>query len=76
MKVFSIIPKIETKDGTCPRVDSYLKKAVKLGKELFGDNFTISEAKIDSWGEWIETWKTYDCNGVLIADKNGKVRGK
>lgn len=73
MKVFSIIPKIRTKDGTCPSVNSYLKKAIKLGKELFGDDFTISEAKIDSYGEFIRTWRNYDCNGVLITDKNGKV---
>ena len=32
MKVFSINPKTRTKDGTCPRVDSYLKKAVNLEK--------------------------------------------
>ena len=73
MKVFSIRPKIIQPDGVCPRVDSYLKKAVKLGKELYGDDFIIAEYKEDSWGELINTWRTYDCNGVLIADKNGKV---
>ena len=73
MKVFSINPtKISLK--TNPRVDSYLKKAVKLGKEMFGDDFTIAEYKIDSWGDWINTWRRYDCNGKLIADKNGRVK--
>lgn len=31
MKVFSIQPKIIQPNGKCLRVDSYLKKAVKLG---------------------------------------------
>lgn len=50
MKRFSLIPNDgipinpnNPKDHTYKSVDSYIKKAVKLGKELYGDNFIIAE---------------------------------
>lgn len=73
MRWFSIHPtKTRPENGVYPRVDSYIKKALKRGKELYGNDFILSEHQTDSWGDTFDTWRRYDCNGVLIADKYGK----
>lgn len=62
-------------DHTVKSVDSYIKKAVKLGKELYGDNFIIAEWKLGYLNDWYDTCNRYDCNGVKIFDrKKGSLR--
>ena len=75
MKQYVIIPtkEVKLKDNILPSVDSYIKKAVALGKEMFDDDFILREKKTDYFGELYDTWNTYDCNGNLIANKYGKV---
>lgn len=72
MKIFTIYPtKAEPENGIFPQVNSYISRAISLGKALYGKDFIIGEAKEDIWGERVQTWRKYDCNGILIADKNG-----
>jgi len=82
MKSFILIPNDgisinpnDPNDYTYKSVDSYIKKAIKLGKELYGDNFIIAEWKLGSWYDWYDTCNRYDCNGEKIYDrKKGKIK--
>lgn len=56
-------------DNKYKSVDSYIKKAVKLGKELYGDNFILAEWKIGCLNDWYDSGNRYDCNGEKIYDR-------
>ena len=70
MTIYSIHPtKQKPKNGSCPMVDSYKKKAIALGKELYGDDFVLAEYKTNKWGEMYRTWRYFDNNGELLRNE-------
>ena len=76
MKKYVIEPKkeVKLKDDILPSVNSYIKKAIALGKEMFGNDFILREKQSDFFGDFYETWNVYDCDGNLIANKNGRIK--
>jgi len=78
MRKFLICPindiPLGTKDNIFISVDSYLKKAIKKGKELYGNNFILRERKSDVWGDFYESNTVYDSNGVIIIKNGIKVK--
>ena len=70
MTIYSIYPtKQEFRNGSYTMVDSYKKKAIALGKELYGDDFVLAEHKTNRWGEMYRTWRYFDHNGELLRDE-------
>ena len=74
MTTYSIHPtKQKLKNGSCTMVDSYKKKAIALGKELYGDDFILAEYKTDSWGKMYRTWRYFDHNGELLRNEKKEI---
>lgn len=68
---YIIVPNDDTKKIV--PVDSYFKKAIERGRELFGNNFIIRVFKKDRLNMWDETGDVYDSHGNQIMKKGRNV---
>ena len=68
---YIIVPDDDTKKIV--PVDSYFKKAVEKGRELFGDDFIIRVFKKGRLNLWNETGDVYNSQGNQIMKKGIKL---